>query len=222
MAPKRNSYSFETKNEVILKVKAGAKRSAVQKEYGISSGTLCKWLNESMKIAAKVQDGQGKIKKSVPTPFPLVDSAMKVWFTEKRNNDVAIDSRVFKVQAMKFAKELGEDKFNGSDGFVSRWKNRYNVVHRAISGEANSVDLDTVEAFKPIILDLLKEYLPKDVFNLDEAGLQYGVTAKKTLAYAYILSQTIFVQDICKHSISVWHYTFILTRIFFNVIKGPC
>ena len=147
---------------------------------------------------------------------------MKVWFTEKRNNDVAIDSRVFKVQAMKFAKELGEDKFNGSDGFVSRWKNRYNVVHWAISGEANSVDLDTVEAFKPIILDLLKEYLPKDVFNLDEAGLQYGVTAKKTLAYAYILSQTIFVQDICKHSISVWHYTFIITRIFFNVIKGPC
>ena len=121
MAPKRNSYSFETKNEVILKVKAGAKRSAVQTEYGISSGTLCKWLNESMKIAAKVQDGQGKIKKSVPTPFPLVDSAMKVWFTEKRNNDVAIDSRVFKLQAMKFAKELGEDKFNGSDGFVSRW-----------------------------------------------------------------------------------------------------
>ena len=183
MAPKRNSYSFETKNEVILKVKAGAKRSAVQKEYGISSGTLCKWLNESMKIAAKVQDGQGKIKKSVPTPFPLVDSAMKVWFTEKRNNDVAIDSRVFKVQAMKFAKELGEDKFNGSVGFVSRWKNRYNVVHRAISGDANSVDLDTVEAFKPIILDLLEEYLNKDVFNLDEAGLQYGVTAKKTLAF---------------------------------------
>ena len=97
---------------------------------------------------------------------------------------------------MKFAKELGEDKFNGSDGFVSRWQNHYNVVHRAISGDANSVDLDTVEAFKPIILDLLKEYLPKDVFNLDEAGLQYGVTAKKTLAYAYILSQTIFVQDI--------------------------
>ena len=64
------------------------------------------------------------------------------------------------------------------------------------SGEANSVDLDTVEAFKPIILDLLEEYLNKDVFNLDEAGLQYGVTAKKTLAYAYILSQTIFVQDI--------------------------
>ena len=77
----------------------------------------------------QVQDGQGKIKISVPTPFPLVDSAMKVWFTEKRNNDVAIDSRVFKFQAMKFAKELGEDKFNGSDGFVSRWKNRYNVVH---------------------------------------------------------------------------------------------
>ena len=90
---------------------------------------------------------------------------------------------MFKVQAIKFSKELGEDKFNGSDGSISRWKNRYIVVHWTISGEANSVDLDAVEAFKSSIPDLLKEYRPKDVFNLEEAGLQYGVTAKKTLAF---------------------------------------
>ena len=56
-------------------------------------------------------------------------------------------------------------------------------VHRTISGEANRVDLNAVEAFKSSIPDLLKEYRPKDIFNLEEAGLQYGVTAKKTLAF---------------------------------------
>ena len=70
MAPKRNSYSFETKNEIILKVKSGVKRSQIYKEYGIASGTLSKWMAASQNIAAKVQDGKGKIMKSTPTPFP--------------------------------------------------------------------------------------------------------------------------------------------------------
>ena len=62
MAPtKRNSYTFETKFEAIQKVKLGAKRSEVQKEFGISSGTLCKWINDSSNIIAKVQTGSGKI-----------------------------------------------------------------------------------------------------------------------------------------------------------------
>ena len=160
MPLKRSSYSFETKNEIILKVKSGAKRSQIQMEYGITSGTLARWMNESMKIATNVQDGKWKIKKATPTHFPKTDAAMKTWFTEKRNN-VAIDSRLFKVQAIKFSKELGEDKFNGSNGFISRWKKQYNVVHRTISREANSVNLDTVEAFQSSISDLLKEYRPK-------------------------------------------------------------
>ena len=91
MAPaKRNSYTFETKLEVIKKVKSGAKRTDVQKEYGIASGTLSKWLNDSSNIIAKVQAGSGKVKKAIPTPFPKTDSAMLKWFTEKRNNSVAI------------------------------------------------------------------------------------------------------------------------------------
>ena len=62
MAPiKRNSYTFETKFEVIQKVKAGAKRTDVQREYGIASGTLSKWLNDSSNIIAKVKSGSGKI-----------------------------------------------------------------------------------------------------------------------------------------------------------------
>ena len=70
-------------------------------------------MNASQNIAAKVQDGKGKIMKSTPTPFPKTDAGMLKWFTEKRNNNIAIDSRLFKVQAMKFAKELGEDEFCG-------------------------------------------------------------------------------------------------------------
>ena len=129
-------------------------------------------------IIAKVQSGSGKIKKAIPTPFPKTDAAMLKWFTEKNNNDIAIDSRLFKIQAIKFSQELCEKELNGSDGFVFRWKKRHNVVCRTISGEAKSVDLISVEEFKSS-----KPESPNDCFNCDEAVLQYGVTAKKTWSF---------------------------------------
>ena len=141
------------------------------KLYGIASGTLSKWISDSSNIIAKVQGGSGKVKKAIPTPFPKTDSAMLKWFTEQRNNDVAVDSRLFRVQAVQFSQKLGESEFNDSDGFVAHWKKRHNVVHRTISGEAQSVELATVEEFRYSIPDnLLQEYPAINVFNCDEAG----------------------------------------------------
>ena len=39
-----------------------------------------------------------------------------------------------------------------------------------------------MEEFRSTIPALLQEYTSNNLFNCDEAGLQYGVTAKKTLA----------------------------------------
>ena len=47
-------------------------------------------------------------------------------------------------------------------------------------GEANSVNLEDIESFKtgPLV-DVLNRYNVNDIFNCDEAGLQYGATAKE-------------------------------------------
>ena len=41
---RRRHYPNELKKEIIQKVKDGIKRSDIQKEYGIASGTLSKWI----------------------------------------------------------------------------------------------------------------------------------------------------------------------------------
>merc|ERR1711874_680509 len=50
---KRQHFTYDLKNEIIQKVKDGIKRSDIQKEYGISSGTLSKWVCLPDKIIAK-------------------------------------------------------------------------------------------------------------------------------------------------------------------------
>ena len=41
---KRRHYTYELKKEIIQKVKDGIKRSDIQKEYGIASSTLSRWM----------------------------------------------------------------------------------------------------------------------------------------------------------------------------------
>ena len=57
-------------------------------------------------------------------------------------------------------------------------------IARTLKGEANSVNLDDVEQFKTEKLpDILQRYDINDIFNCDEAGLQFGATSKKTLTF---------------------------------------
>ena len=104
--------------------------------------------------------------------------------TPTKRNTYSFDSTLLRVKVLNYSKDLGEPGLNASDGFIARWKKRHNIVHRTISGEARSVDLTTVEEFRStVIKSLLEEYAPDNVFNGDEGGLQYAVTAKKTLAF---------------------------------------
>ena len=185
MAPvKRKSYTLQTKHEAIEMVAKGSKRSEVQAKFNISSSTLGEWIKDKANIAAKINGGKAQVKRLTPVQFPKTEAAVKMWFAENRDNDVAIDGAMYRFKAVQFSKKFGEDKFMGSPGWFSRAKKRNNIVHRTISGEANSVDITAVDEFKGTVpSDLLKDYAPEDVYNCDEAGLQYNSTSKKTLSF---------------------------------------
>ena len=185
MAPiKRKQYTLKEKNEALELVNKGTKRSVIQAQFGISSSTLTDWVKAKSTIAAKFISGKGNVKRLTPCQYPKTEEAVKRWFTENRNNDVAIDGRTFRIKAIEFSQKLGEKGFNGSAGWLTRVKQHNGIVHRTISGEANSVDTEVVNEFRSTVLvDLLAKYSPKDIYNGDEAGLQYHQTSKKTLAF---------------------------------------
>ena len=55
-----------------------------------------------------------------------------------RERNVPIGGYIIREKALDFAKELNITDFKASDGWLDRWKNRHNVVFRAISGEERS------------------------------------------------------------------------------------
>ena len=51
------------------------------------------------------------------------------------------------------------------------FKHRHNIVLKAVCGEANDVDMQTVADWTGKIEDLVAGYEPRNVYNGDETGL---------------------------------------------------
>ena len=60
--------------------------------------------------------------------------------------------------------------FKGTNGWLERWKRRYNVQKVAVSGESGDVSGVTVSAWKERLPEILREYDKKNLYNLDETG----------------------------------------------------
>ncbi|XP_006007310.2 tigger transposable element-derived protein 4-like [Latimeria chalumnae] len=80
---------------------------------------------------------------------------------------------MLKQKATQLAAEQGKE-FNPSDGWLSCWKARHNIVQRKEYDEKQDADLPAAAEWKAETLpSILDEFEPCDIFNADETGLFY-------------------------------------------------
>ena len=77
---------------------------------------------------------------------------------------------ILTAKAKEIAAWLGKPEFEGSSGWLSRWKQRYNVRGITICGESGDVSGETVTSWKERLPEILEGYDKEDVYNLDETG----------------------------------------------------
>ena len=80
-------------------------------------------------------------------------------------------------------------------------KKRAGLSYNYIKEESKSVDAQEIENWKKILPDLITDYNPKDVYNMDEWGLFFNLLPDKTYAYkaGVEISGSPLVQDHKKH-----------------------
>ena len=84
-------------------------------------------------------------------------------------------------KARLLAEEKGLPNFTGSNGWLEKWRKRHNIKHSSLSGESADVDPAVVEDWEKRIPSLCEGYDPSDIFNADEAGLNYRTLPTKSL-----------------------------------------
>ncbi len=182
---KRKLQTLETKYRAILEVEAGKKKKIdIAKEIGVPPNTLSTWLTDVVRIKAafETQEWGPKTKKMKKSQFGNLDKGLDKWFRQARTLDIPISGPIILAEAQNMAKELGYPEV--SMGYIAGFKHRKGISFRTIQGEAKSVPQAAVDAWKGTLLpQLLQEFSPSDIYNLDETGLFYKLQPSKSLAY---------------------------------------
>ena len=87
----------------------GKTKLQVAAKHSISKNTLSTWLKNIANL----------------------DQAMFKWLLVVRKRDEAVSALVFKTKAFEFAEEMNVENFKAFDGWLNRWKKRFNVSFKA-------------------------------------------------------------------------------------------
>ena len=61
------------------------------------------------------------------------------------------------------ATSLGKNEFKGPNGWLEKWKSRYNIKQLKISGESGDVQGPTVASWKERLPELMASYARDDI-----------------------------------------------------------
>ena len=67
----------------------------------------------------------------------------------------------------KIAERLGKHDCKGSNGWLDKWKKRYNIKRLKVNGESGDVQGETVDSWKERLPEIIHGYDKDDVGNMD-------------------------------------------------------
>ena len=176
--------SLGEKYKAITELESGIKPSKVAEKYDVPKNTVSTWLKEKEEIKNAFKSGEvsSKRKNMRIGQNDDLEKALFRWLKKMRANNLPVNGTVVKEKAIGYAKELQIEGFKASNGWFERWKTRFNMSFKAITGEEKSVTPEMTSSWLETYLPtILPRYDLKDIYNADEFGLFYQALPIKTM-----------------------------------------
>jgi len=157
----------------------------IAKQLEISRTTLSNLLKNEEQLRKKFENNPNNPRKRYRHgKNPLVEEAMKRWYTVVEDRGVPMNGHILGEKAQHFAKELGCDDFKVTDGWLSRWKTRNNIKLNKSKEERENEDFMKAYKWKTMKLSLLLDsFSLENIYSAVETGLFYGVMPDGSLFY---------------------------------------
>ena len=114
-----------------------------------------------------------------------LDEALASWVILCQEKGICLGWQILQKKAEMFADELGipeSDRPAFSDGWVQKFLQRRKFKFFKLSGESRSADVEAIHSELPVYQQIVAQYDPDDVFNMDETGLFYCMAPDRTIA----------------------------------------
>ena len=181
---KLNTKSIKEKYAALKEVEEGSSKSQVAIKYGIPKYTLSTWIKSKEKIfeAMKTQGNKSKRRRLKEGTFAHLDDLIFKWLLTVRSRNAVVSASILKTKVKELAEKINIKGFQASDGWVDRWKNRYNVSFKTVSGEGNPCTAEMTAQWKETTLPtILSKYELDEIYNADEFGLFFRMQPDKSL-----------------------------------------
>ena len=102
--------------------------------------------------------------------YAEVNSVLYEWYMLACSKNIYPGGPQLTEKAREIATRLGKPNFKGCNGWLQKWKVRYNINQVLFSGKSGDVRLDTVESWKERLPELLHGYKKEYIWNIDKTG----------------------------------------------------
>lgn len=105
--------------------------------------------------------------------LPQVEKALWVWIEDAERRKFLVTGELIKAKAHRIAVDMGvppHEMIEFSDGWLTRFKGRYGLKERVFHGEAASAPIELIEPARKVLHEIIRQYRPEDVINIDETA----------------------------------------------------
>lgn len=144
MAPikkSRQALKISTKKTILDQLDMGAKPSVLADQYNVTKSAISKIKSKKSEILTVVRQqipGSSDKKTLSKGEHPELETMLYSWFLEQRKNNVTVDGHALRQKAAEIFETNKNGKgetFKASDGWLSRFKQRYGLKFVRIDGE---------------------------------------------------------------------------------------
>ena len=158
----RHELSLQQKMNLIIKEKEqGLSHGQLSKNYEVLIGSVSNILKMKSEYTHDFQTHKNKrVKRKLKNDLRQeINDNVYEWFVAQRAKNIPITGPILQEYAGEIGKQLDHSNgFKANKGWLDKFRTRYNISLRVISGESRAVNEDTIIDWKS---RLLKIMIPK-------------------------------------------------------------
>lgn len=108
-------------------------------------------------------NGATNNKRSNNEKFQKINSLLWKWYIKGQQSNVPVDDPMLREEVLLIAEKLGETSFKGTDGWLSKWKQRHNLGQMSVAGEEEDVCRETLESRREQVKELIRGFEPAEI-----------------------------------------------------------
>jgi len=182
---KRKLLTLEEKVQAIKLLDAGKPAYQVAEDFGVGKTQIQSLRKRKAEVLNDFENnvsGSTKRRRHV-TGNEEINELCLEWFKDAVNRRINVTGPLLKEKALVYANDLGNTNFKASNGWLESFVKRNNIAFVSMSGERGDVDTGTVTEWKSRVPSVCEGYKPHNIFNMDETGLFYKDTSRKTFHF---------------------------------------